>query len=105
MRQIFEPFLRPVILSCAFLLPAGLASANSPIAEVVCAPTDEMRQKLSRQFGEVQQGTGLRGPDQVMELWSGNDGDWTLVMTYASGQSCIVAMGEHWSETPEKVGI
>ncbi|WP_068111810.1 hypothetical protein [Tropicimonas marinistellae] len=88
--------MRLVTLICAFLLPTAPAIARSPIADVICAPTDEMREKLLRQFGEVQQGTGLRGPDQVMELWSGASGDWTLVMTYASGQSCIVAMGEHW---------
>ena len=39
---------------------------------------------------------GLRGPEQVMELWTGADGDWTLVVTYASGTSCIVAMGQDW---------
>ena len=25
------------------------------------------------------------------------NGDWTMVIAYASGTSCIVAMGEHWS--------
>ncbi|MEO1777376.1 MAG: hypothetical protein AAFU63_01165 [Pseudomonadota bacterium] len=29
-----------------------------------------------------------------MELWEDADGDWTLIITYASGKRCIVAMGE-----------
>lgn len=88
--------MRPVLLTCTFLLSGGTGLAGSPIAEIICAPTDEMRRKLTGQFGEARQGTGVQSPDQVMELWSGEDGDWTLVMTYASGRSCIVAMGEHW---------
>lgn len=85
-----------ILLTSLMLFPAATSLAGSPIAEVVCAPTEEMRSRLTLQFGEVQQGAGLRAPDQVMELWSGKDGSWTLVMTYASGQSCIVAMGETW---------
>jgi len=74
-----------------------MAQAASPIAEIICAQRDEMVRKLERQFGEVKQGIGLRGPEQVMELWSSpHSGDWTLVMTYANGTSCIVAMGEGW---------
>ena len=49
-------------------------------------------------MGEDRVLTGLRGPEQVMELWRSDRGDWTLVMRYASGQSCIVAMGEHLSQ-------
>ena len=37
---------------------------------------------------------GLRGPDEVMELWENADGDWTLIITYAGGKRCIVAMGK-----------
>ncbi|KAJ56535.1 hypothetical protein ACMU_06230 [Actibacterium mucosum KCTC 23349] len=68
----------------------------SPIAEVVCAPRDEMVQRLERQMGERKVASGLRGPEEIMEMWSSDRGDWTLVMTYAAGHSCIVAMGEHF---------
>ncbi|MEM9637104.1 MAG: hypothetical protein AAGA94_05610 [Pseudomonadota bacterium] len=33
-----------------------------------------------------------------MEVWTDRQGDWTMVVRYASGTSCIVAMGEHWTE-------
>jgi hypothetical protein len=33
----------------------------------------------------------------VVEVWAvPSTGEWTLVQTYAGGQSCIVAMGENW---------
>ncbi|WP_298847375.1 hypothetical protein [uncultured Ruegeria sp.] len=33
-----------------------------------------------------------------MEVWTDQNGDWTMVVTYATGTSCIVAMGEHWHD-------
>ena len=66
------------------------------IAEVICEETVRMEQRLSRRLGAERQAMGLRGPEQVMELWTEQNGDWTLVVTYATGTSCIVAMGENW---------
>jgi len=81
----------------AALLASPAAAAASPIAEIICAPRDELAQRLTRQFGETRVATGMRDIERIMEVWtSERTGDWTLVMTYASGKSCIVAMGEHW---------
>ena len=82
-----------------FLFLASPVAAANPIADILCAPTKQMHDKLTRQFGENRAATGVRGPDQIMEVWTDRHGDWTLVVTYASGTSCIVAMGEHWAET------
>lgn len=75
------------------------ATASSPIANLICAPRDEMVQRLSGTYGESPMGMGVRDVDTVMEVWATpGSGDWTLVLTYASGNSCIVAMGEDWTE-------
>ncbi|WP_170329317.1 hypothetical protein [Ruegeria arenilitoris] len=79
---------------CLALPPA--AQAKSPIAEVICEPTARMHEKLERQFGSERAATGIRGPEQLMEVWTSKSGDWTMVVTYATGTSCIVAMGENW---------
>jgi len=75
---------------------APIAYAKSPIAEIICEPTPRMHQKLQRQFGAERAATGMRGPEQVMEVWTNKSGDWTMVVTYATGTSCIVAMGQDW---------
>ncbi len=86
------------------------AKAQSLIGEVLCGPKAEIHAKLTRQFGAVKTGAGLRGPEAVMEIWTNpKSGDWTLVQTYVEGNSCIVAMGEYWenlnpTETPETAG-
>ena len=83
-----------------FLLTLALAPApalaTTPIAEVLCKPAGQMRDTLTQRFGSSRRATGLRGPEQMMELWSSErSGDWTLVISYADGKSCIVAMGQH----------
>ncbi len=93
----------PILFSglCACLAATG-SEAVSPIAEVICSPTGEMHSKLERQYASRRAATGLRGREQIMEVWTDRRGDWTLVITYASGTSCIVAMGEDWASLPEK---
>lgn len=76
---------------------AGLLYAASPIAEVICAPTGDLYTRLETRMGSKRIATGLRGREQIMEVWADTRGEWVMVVTYASGQSCIVAMGEEWA--------
>lgn len=77
-----------------FVLLTGPAQSNpSPIAEVLCAPTAKMYDKLKFHLRAHLAWQGLRSPDQIMELWEDGRGDWTLVIAYSSGKVCIVAMG------------
>ena len=86
-------------LAAALACLSGPVLAASPIAEVICAPSAEMSERLTRRHGVTRQGLGLRDPESRMELWSSEDtGDWTLVIAYASGQSCIVSMGQYWED-------
>jgi len=80
----------------SLMLLASPAAAVSPIAEILCEPRERMEQRLSQNFIATRSALGVRSPDQVMEVWTDARGDWTLVMRYANGQSCIVAMGEDW---------
>lgn len=75
----------------------GPAAAQSPIAEVLCAPRDEVLLKLRN---ATLTGVGLRHEDAVLEVWAEPSGDWTLVQSYANGTACILAMGEDWAVIP-----
>jgi hypothetical protein len=77
----------------ALLLLTGPALAESPIAEVICAPRAEI---LARLAGAEVAGAGLRDGEAVLEVWTKASGDWTLVQSYANGTACILAMGEAW---------
>ncbi len=94
-----------MLASC--LAGAGLAPgpirAESPIADVICAPTPMMVDRLTRLMGSSRAATGIRDIEAVIEVWTAPSGRWTLVQTYADGQSCIVAMGEAW-DMPQASG-
>ena len=78
-------------------LVAAPVAAESPIAEVICAPREEM---LLRLRGAELAGVGMRHEDAVLEVWAEPSGDWTLVQSYANGTACILAMGEAWEARP-----
>ena len=85
---------------CVLLVPLPLA-AQSPIADVICAPRDEMMQRLTLHYGARLVGQGVRNLEMVMEVWTTPRGDWTLVQSYIDGRACIVAMGEAWEVVAE----
>jgi hypothetical protein len=89
--------LAALLLSLLTALPV---QAKSPIGEVICAPTDQMQRKLIQQFKSEKRGVGVRNPEEVLEIWLDEEGDWTMVIAYASGRSCIVAMGGYWQDLP-----
>ena len=80
------------------LLLLSTPLSATPIAEVLCAPTAQMQTRLAQGMGTTRAAVGIRGPEQVMEVWTDARGDWTMVVRYATGTSCIVAMGENWVE-------
>jgi hypothetical protein len=85
--------LRIALTLSVLALPAA---AESPIAEVICAPRDQMVERLTVQYRSHLSSMGLREQDMVMEVWADPEGRWTLVQRYANGQSCILAMGANW---------
>lgn len=77
------------------LSPSTPSLANGgPIAQVLCAPSEDMRHRLETRYRARRTWAGLRGPDEVIELWEDRQGDWTLIIAHADGKWCIVAMGE-----------
>ena len=73
--------------------PGPVVSNPGPIPQIICAPTHEMGTRLETQFGAQRAWQGLRSPEEIMELWQDERGEWTLVISYANGNRCIVAMG------------
>lgn len=86
-------------LAVSLMLFSLPALAQSPIAEVICAPTEQMEKRLKHNMGHERSASGLRGPEEIMEVWVGPSDDWTLVARYPTGMSCILAMGEVWMQT------
>ena len=98
--------MRNSILIGAFasLAVAGAASAQS------CGPREHIVSLLQDTHQEVPHGAGLAGDASMVEVFKSNDsGTWTVIITRASGVSCVIAAGTDWLDPMpmpvEKAGI
>lgn len=88
-------------LAVGLVGPSGPVLAN-PIADVICEPTERMHIKMTEQMRSQKAAVGLRGREQIVEIWTDARGDWAMVIAYATGKSCIVAMGEDWQPLTQR---
>lgn len=71
-------------------------------ADPQCGPRETVLQTLADRYGETRRSLGLAGPTQVMELFASDDtGTWTITVTLADGQTCIVASGQGYQAVEE----
>lgn len=89
MRHLFA-----VLMLCAAFFATASYAATS---DVSCDDRSRMTDILTRTLQAERYGTGVRDPDTTVEVWvSPTNGDWIIVQHYATGTSCIVALGEYW---------
>lgn len=67
--------------------------APAAAAQAVCGPYDEVSERLSKKYGERVVGRGIEAQGRMLEIWSGLEG-WTILMTSADMQSCVMAIGQ-----------
>lgn len=81
----------------------GMAAHAPPVtAETVgsCAARSELTQVLTNKYHESPRGAGLQSSGQMLEIWASPDtGSFTVLVTFADGTSCIVAIGGYWQDT------
>lgn len=75
------------------VMVAAAPGRANPIAQIICAASDQMRTRLETQLQAQRVWSGMRNPEEVMELWEEPSGDWSLTILYAEGRRCVVAMG------------
>ncbi len=75
-----------------------LASPSfSQMSDLYCDDSARIREMLDTTVGAERMAYGLRGPETVLEVWVvPRTGEWTMVHTYATGSTCIVAIGDNW---------
>ncbi|EYD70658.1 hypothetical protein [Limimaricola hongkongensis] len=79
---------------CVFALPA--------LAAPRCGAHDRIVAQLADRYGESRQAIALDGANQVIEVFASTDtGSWTLLVTRADGQSCMLAAGQAFERLDE----
>ncbi len=88
---------RPVAALAGALLTAGAAAAQAP----ACGPRAAIVEALRNAHGEEPAGAGLAGGRGVIEVFASPEtGSWTLLLTLATGEACLIAAGEAWQPRP-----
>lgn len=78
------------IVAMASLCATPLTAQAGPS----CAPRDVVVERLATKYGESRQSIGLGANNAVMEVFaSDTSGTWTIIVTTASGLTCLVASG------------
>ena len=91
----------------ALSLIITLVAGSIPIqaaAMPFCADRHNLAENLAQRFDEAHKASGLRSATELVEIWvSDASGTWTILLTTADGNTCILASGPHWLAFPEPV--
>ena len=74
------------------------ALVGSAIAAIQCGPHKRMTEVLASKYSEAPVAMGTVNQDRLMEVYKSKAGSWTILVTSADGNSCIVAAGQDWED-------
>ncbi len=89
--------LAPLALPAA---PAG-ADGTPPPAQAPCGERRDIVSRLQSIYGESQVGLGIADSGALLELFVGAE-SFTIIATFASGRSCLLATGTSWEQVTAK---
>ena len=76
-----------------------VALAPPALAQTYCAARDDIVASLGETYSEAPAAGGLISERRLLEIWAApQTGTWTVLMTDAQGQSCILASGTDWHQ-------
>jgi hypothetical protein len=61
-----------------------------------CGDRNDLLTQLKEKYKETPTGFGMTGQGSVVELMTSESGSWTLILSFPSGRSCLIATGEGW---------
>jgi hypothetical protein len=94
--------------AAGFLLisPAPAISTDSATAVSTdfCGTRAEIVKSLSEQFKENPTAVGMINGNAVIEVFTSNDGNWTILATSTDGKSCVLSAGVGFEINPAALG-
>ena len=81
-----------------------VTTTDASAQAAACQSRDSLAKLLEERFAEQPAAVGLEASGRLIELFASADNDsWTMVMTMAAGESCVIAVGKYWMETKQPV--
>ena len=73
-----------------------LIFAESVSAQILCGQRNQIITTLLRNHAEVPIGRGFVNDSEIIEVLAAKNGSFTVLLTYPTGISCLIAMGQYW---------
>ncbi len=85
-------------LTLSLIVAGFLWAAAAPQAEAqtLCGERAEILDRLEQQFAETPQAIGLSEDGALVEVMVSPTGGWTILVTYPTRPSRVVATGKGW---------
>ncbi|MEZ5670304.1 MAG: hypothetical protein R3F55_23320 [Alphaproteobacteria bacterium] len=80
-------------------LAGCVAMSAAARAEMLCGEREHIVDELKKTWQEDRTAIGLSNNGGVLEVFSSEQGTWTLLLTMPEGQTCMIGAGEHWEQT------
>ena len=74
----------------------ALMAAPAYSADDVCGKRDDIVSRLENGFQEFNSAMGMSTNGALIELYTSDNGTWTLMLTQPDGVSCLMAAGQNW---------
>ncbi|KEO53086.1 hypothetical protein TP2_09095 [Thioclava pacifica DSM 10166] len=87
-------------LSLGFVLVIALAQ-RAPAETAACGLRADLVAQLQTRYFETRRAIALAENNAVLEIFASESGSWTILVTRASGQSCLIASGEAFETLAE----
>jgi len=84
-----------IIAACGLTVTVS-STAAAQQAQMVCGERVEIVNALQAGHQEQKTAAGLSGNGGLVELFTGNGGSWTLLLTLPGGPTCLLGAGEAW---------
>jgi hypothetical protein len=85
---------------CAAVAIAAMSPVPVEAQTALCGKRTAIVDALKTKYNETRQAMGIVGTDSVVELYISEAGTWTMLVTSASGLTCVMAAGHSWDGTP-----
>ena len=76
-----------------------------PVAgqQPVCGDRANLIKQLVGKYQEYPVGRGVNTKGYMVELFTGENGTWTIMVSQVNGYACLVNAGEGWRDLPRQV--
>ena len=94
MTRIPKLLIGTALATVLFAAPYAAVAQNAR----ACAPRDALADKLGNDFGEAVSAEGVDDSGNLVQVFTSEQGTWTIAVTLPGGPTCVVSSGEGWND-------